>query len=316
MQYKLPQLDIAYRWLCQQRKHFPPNANIWHFRCHYSAIKSDLLRQINTGDYRFSPLQKIIKQNGQIIHLWGSQDGLVMKLMATDLQSLLSLSPLCTHVKGHGGLKQTVVDIRGHLDDYHYVCKTDVKGFYESINQYLLLEQINDAVGDSDLRHYLYQVIHRCVEYGGQFKDIGNGISRGCPLSPILGALYFKAMDDHFTSKNLYYVRYMDDILIMTKTRWHNRKAIKQLNQILNKLKVEKHPDKTYIGKRENGFNFLGYYFKGGQLTVAKKTVEKHVLHISQLYEQLRIKKATSSEIASSLGLTVKRWQRRAAAEL
>jgi hypothetical protein len=38
-------------------------------------------------------------------------------------------------------------------------------------------------------------------------------------MSPILGALYLKVLDDHFTNKNLYYVRYMDDILILTKTR-------------------------------------------------------------------------------------------------
>jgi RNA-directed DNA polymerase len=62
------------------------------------------------------------------------------------------------------------------------------------------------------------------------------------------------ALDDHFTDENLYYVRYMDDILILTKTLWHDCKAVKQLNQILNTLKVEKHPDKTTIGKIENGF--------------------------------------------------------------
>jgi RNA-directed DNA polymerase len=93
-------------------------------------------------------------------------------------------------------------------------------------------------------------------------------------------------LDDHFTDKDLYHVRYMDDILILTKTRWQNRKAVKQLNQILNQLKVEKHPDKTYIGKIENGFDFLGYLFNGNQLTVAAKTVEKHVLRYRQLYTQ------------------------------
>jgi hypothetical protein len=51
-------------------------------------------------------------------------------------------------------------------------------------------------------------------------------------------------------------------------------------------------------------------------LTVAKKTIEKHRLHIVQLYEQLRMKKATSSEMDFSLGLYVKRWQRCAAAGL
>jgi RNA-directed DNA polymerase len=63
------------------------------------------------------------------------------------------------------------------------------------------------------------------------YRDINQGISRGCPLSPILGAIYLKALDDHFEDKQLCYVRYMEDILILTKTRWHNRKAVKKLNQ-------------------------------------------------------------------------------------
>jgi hypothetical protein len=32
------------------------------------------------------------------------------------------------------------------------------------------------------------------------------------------------------------------------------------LNQTLSALKLEKHPDKTSIGKAERGFDFLGYH--------------------------------------------------------
>jgi 2,4-dienoyl-CoA reductase-like NADH-dependent reductase (Old Yellow Enzyme family) len=49
---------------------------------------------------------------------------------------------------------------------------------------------------------------------------------------------------------------------------------------------------------------------------VARKTVEKHVLHWLQLYEQQKKKKATSEEIASILDRYVNRWQRWAAAGL
>jgi hypothetical protein len=82
MRFTLSQLDDAYRWLCQQRKHFPANADIWSFRYRYPAIKSGLLQEINSSWHRFSPQQKIIKSNGEVIHLSGSQDTLVMKLMA------------------------------------------------------------------------------------------------------------------------------------------------------------------------------------------------------------------------------------------
>jgi hypothetical protein len=42
-------------------------------------------------------------------------------------------------------------------------------------------------------------------------------------------------------------------------------------------------------------------------MAVAAKTVEKHVLRYRQLYEQLRMKKATSIEMALALGQYVKR---------
>jgi len=71
MQFTLSQLDDTYRWLCRQRKHFPPDADIWHFRFRYARIKHALLWWINSGQYRFSPQQKIIKSDGQVIHLWG-----------------------------------------------------------------------------------------------------------------------------------------------------------------------------------------------------------------------------------------------------
>lgn len=239
-----------------------------------------------------------------------------MKLMSSTLQTMLPLSPRCTHVKGNGGLKQSIADVQRHLGECKYACKTDVKSFYESIDQYLLMEMINDTVRDRDLRYYLHQVIHRCVEFGGEFRDIEDGISRGCPISPLLGALYLSSLDEHFANKDVYYIRYMDDILILSKMRWHNRKVVRQLNQILAKLKVEKHPDKTFIGKIEKGFDFLGYHFSNEPLKLALKTVEKHFLHIVQLYEQLRQKKATSNEMASTLGLYVKQWQRWAVAGL
>jgi len=93
-------------------------------------------------------------------------------------------------------------------------------------------------------------------------------------------------------------------------------KAVRTVNQHFNQLKIEQAPDKTFIGKISRGWEFLGYHFDAKHLTVATKTVEKHVVHYRQLYEQLRKKKATSVEMALALGLYVKRWQRWAASGL
>ena len=51
-------------------------------------------------------------------------------------------------------------------------------------------------------------------------------------------------------------------------------------------LGLLKHPDKTFIGRIERGFDFLGYHFGPDGLSVAKKTVENFVARAIRLYEQ------------------------------
>ncbi len=78
----------------------------------------------------------------------------------------------------------------------------------------------------------------------------------------------------------------MDDWVVIAPTRWKLRSAIRIVNEILNVLRVEKHPDKTFIGCVERGFDFLGYYLKPGILGVSVVTINNCVDRISRLYEQ------------------------------
>jgi len=65
----------------------------------------------------------------------------------------------------------------------------------------------------------------------------------------------------------------MDDILILTHTRWQNQRAVKALNQCFNRLKVKQHPDKTFIGRIDKGFDFLGYPFSAQALGLTSNTI-------------------------------------------
>ena len=53
----------------------------------------------------------------------------------------------------------------------------------------------------------------------------------------------------------------MLDVIVLAKTRWHLRKAVRTVNQHSNQLKVAQAPDKTFIGRIEKGLDFLGYQF-------------------------------------------------------
>jgi hypothetical protein len=68
-------------------------------------------------------------------------------------------------------------------------------------------------------------------------------------------------VDDALERLGLFYVRYIDDILVLASTRWKLRQAVKVVNQVLASLRLAKHLDKTFIGRIARGFDFLGYHF-------------------------------------------------------
>ena len=82
------------------------------------------------------------------------------------------------------------------------------------------------------------------------------------------------------------YARFMDDWVILAPSRWKLRKAIKAVNQVMFELRVEQHPDKTFIGRIARGFDFLGYWFSPEGLSIAAKTVSRMVDKVVRLYEQ------------------------------
>ena len=57
------------------------------------------------------------------------------------------------------------------------------------------------------------------------------------------------------------YVRTMDDIVLLARTRWQLRRAIAELHACLRPLHLRHHPEKRFIGKLSRGFDFLGYQF-------------------------------------------------------
>jgi hypothetical protein len=69
-------------------------------------------------------------------------------------------------------------------------------------------------------------------------------------------------------------------------TRWKQRRAIGVMNQILEQLKVSKHPDKTDAGHVEKDIDFLGYRLGLKGLTLSQQTLSRLATNMSGLQEQ------------------------------
>ena len=123
-------------------------------------------------------------------------------------------------------------------------------------------------------------------------------------FSPLMGAVYLSALDEAMDASGLLYARFMDDWVVLSPTRWKLKQATRKVNQVLCSLKVSQHPDKTFIGRIEKGFDFLGYHLRPHQIRVAEKTMQRFVQRAVQLYEQ----EPGKAEASSRLGMYVKRW--------
>jgi len=132
---------------------------------------------------------------------------------------------------------------------------------HASIDHDILLAILERHVPDGRALNLLRQYVRRTIYDGGLYEDVERGISPGCPLSPLMGAFYLKLLDERTEETGLPYARFMDDWVILAPTRWKLRAAIRLVNQTLAELKVEQHPDKTFIGRVSRGFDFPGYLF-------------------------------------------------------
>jgi hypothetical protein len=229
-------IDAAYHWLCQQRRHWPADTEIWDLRFHWPGEKHRIQQALLRGKYRFNALSRITKANGETIHVWSSRDALVLKALANVLADHLPVCKCCTHVKGHGGAKGAVRAVQKHLPKHSFVLRTDVKGYYDNIDQYRMMERLGRYVQERPVLNLLWQVMRRTVTWGGLYRDCERGISRGCPLSPLLGAFFLYELDLEMGRQDVFYVRFMDDILVLAETRWKLRRAAKTVNVPIPRL--------------------------------------------------------------------------------
>ena len=280
-------IERAYAWLCERRKDYSANNDVWQLRWRWQEGRSRLQADLLSGKYRLGAVHRIRGDEGEI-ELWSAPDALVLKATAIVLSRKLKrhLSPNCYHLAGNGGSKAAVRAVAAQLDGNGFVFRTDVRSYYASIDQDMLFGMLERYVKDSAVLDLLWNYVYRTVYDEGHYVDLRQGIGLGCPLSPLMGALFLKALDDRLEKTGLLYVRFMDDIVILAPTRWKLRRAIKTVNATLADLKLQKHPKKTFIGKVKQGFDFLGYTITTSGLGIAPKTWARFVERVTRLYEQ------------------------------
>lgn len=319
-------LDSAFAWLRQRRIDYADSADVWNVRRRWPEIKPQLKRELLDGQYRFQPLRRIRTTDGDVIELWAALDALVLKALAIVLNRRLDFPKSCYHLPGKAhrpfvsvvravdkdgeekrGAKAAVRHICSRLPTNQFVFRSDVKSYYASIDHAVLLTLVRDRIDDRRVLDLVGQYLRRTVDGDCLYSTVTAGISLGCPLSPVMAAIYLEPLDRRIEATGLTYARFMDDWVILAPTRWALRRAVVIVNETLRKLRVEQHPDKTFVGWIRSGFTFLGYWItEKGVTGVAPSTWDAFQERVARLYEQ----NAPLEDIRRGVEQYVRRWKR------
>ncbi len=284
-------LEQSRLWLKRERRHHSHNSSTWGFLAQWKKDKKELLSSLLQGSYEFSPM-KVFVHRGALRSMWEASDALVQKALSLILEKKLPqfTKKHCYHLKDNKGLKAAVRSAHNKAQEYKYVLKVDVKSYYQSLDHETLYQLCKKYCAEQSVLKLLWRAIKRVDLNGGIYTECQQGIPTGSSLSNIFGAIYLSSVDKHFSQrKGVYYIRYMDDIIIMTNSSYQLRRSLKSIYALMSQLKISIHRnnEKFYIGKIEHGFDFLGYRInKTKYLSLTKKTLQNHFAKLRALYEQ------------------------------
>lgn len=138
-----------------------------------------------------------------------------------------------------------------------WVLKCDIRKFFASIDQEILLQIFQKRISDPD-------IVWLASEIVGSFRPTGFGI--GLPLGNLTSQLFvniYMNEFDQFVKHRLavkQYIRYADDFVVFSRDRsWLEDILLQMKYFLLRNLKLQMHPDKVFIKTLASGVDFLGW---------------------------------------------------------
>ena len=187
------------------------------------------------------------------------------------------------------GVHKAVKKLNKYMYEYNkinrdfYVLKCDVSKFFYSINKQRLYEILNRYVKDKAFMKLTKDLIYH------DRNEVG--IPIGNYTSQYFANIYLNELD-HFVKEKLkikYYVRYMDDFVLLLEDRNQCRVILEEIKKFLDKnlgLKLNK---KTNYFRNSQGVNFCGYKIFKTHIMLKKenkKKIKNKIKNWNKLYHK------------------------------
>jgi RNA-directed DNA polymerase len=227
-------------------------------------------RKAQNGTYNFTPYkQKLISKGAdslpRVISIPTFRDRITLRIICDLLTSVF-------HKELSIELPQIKIEaIKNNIkkEKYDSFIKIDIASFYPNVNHDKLEQILKSKIRKTEI----LELINKSIKNHTLPKAIKGarltnkkGIPQGLANSNVLGEIYLHQIDSIYKKKkNIFYTRYVDDILIFCKSK-KLEKLSEQLSNEFNELGLTIHPidelgSKSTSGNLSSSFDYLGYLF-------------------------------------------------------
>lgn len=150
----------------------------------------------------------------------------------------------------------------------HYYLKADIKSYFASINRVILKDILIRHIADEGVLWLVNEVLN---------STPGTGLPIGNLMSQLFANVYLHELDHYIKNVRAekYYLRYMDDFIIMHPSKAHLWELLSDIEDFLKSNLALSLNSKTKIGKKSEGIEFVGYRIWDNNKLIKKQSLSR-----------------------------------------
>jgi RNA-directed DNA polymerase len=189
-----------------------------------------------------------------------------------------------------------------------WVVDADISGCYDNIDHEKDLDQVNRRIADGRVLGLLRAFLKAGVMEEMKVRYATTGTPQGGVISPLLANIMLHAMDEELEARGIAWVRYADDFVLLCETRAEAESALDAVRAILERLGLTLSLEKTRIAHLDEGFDFVGWHYKGHQRWPRSKSVK--ALRLKLREKTRRLRPGSMESICAEIGPILRGWFR------